>query len=71
MTDNEINGFIEIHTQDGRKRLVNIHHIIEVAGSVIFTNEFTPYSVKVADFPHFECKESYEEIRDKIARASK
>ena len=71
MTDNEIKGFIEIHTKDGRRRLVNIRHIIEVNGSIIFTNDFTPYSVKVTDFPHLDCKESYEEIRDKIARASK
>lgn len=58
-------GFIEIHTQDGKTHLVNIQHIVEVDGSTIYTDDL----MYECDYPHFECEESYEEIKDKIARA--
>lgn len=61
-------GFIEIHTHDGKPHLVNIRHIVEVYGSTIYTDDFRP---EVSDFPHFNCQESYEDIRDKIERATK
>ena len=61
-------GFIEIHKKDGKPHLVNIRHIVEVHGSTIYTDDFAPF---MTDFPHIECEESYEDIRDKIERASK
>jgi hypothetical protein len=61
-------GFIEIHTTDGKVHLVNISHIVEVVGNVIYTDDFLPDE---SDFPHFDCMEYYEEIRDKIASAAK
>lgn len=60
-------GFIEIHKKDGKPHLINIRHIVEVTGSIIYTDDIAPF---ITDFPHFDCEESYEEIRDKIARAS-
>lgn len=61
-------GFIEIHTTDGKPHLVNIKHIVEVVGNVIFTDDIAP---QATDFPNFECMEYYEEIKDKIERAAK
>lgn len=61
-------GFIEIHTTDGKPHLVNIQHIVEVVDNVIYTDDFHP---DASDFPHIDCVEYYEEIRDKIARAAK
>lgn len=60
-------GFIEIHTIDGKTHLVNIHHIVEVDRSFIFTDDFAPF---LTEFPYLQCEESYEEIKDKIARAA-
>lgn len=60
-------GFIEIHTTDGKTHLVNIQHIVEVDGSTVYTDDFHP---EVTDFPHFDCEESYEEIKIKIAEAA-
>lgn len=59
-------GFIEIHTHDGKCHLVNIRHIVKVDGSIIYTDYFNqnPY-----DFPNLACRESYEDIRDKIKEA--
>ena len=61
-------GFIEIHTTDGTVHLVNIRHIVEVVDNVIYTDDMLP---DATDYPHFECQESYEEIRDKIAEAAR
>jgi hypothetical protein len=60
-------GFIEIHTHNGKCHLVNIRHIVEVDGSTIYTDDFHP---QVTDFPHLDCTESYEDIRDKIEDAT-
>lgn len=60
-------GFIEIHTLDGKVHLVNIRHIVEVVGNAIYTDDVMP---NLTDYPHFDCQESYEEIRDKIAEAA-
>lgn len=60
-------GFIEIHTKDGKAHLVNIQHIVEVDGSVIYTDDIHPDAV---DFPNFECTETYSEIRAMIAEAT-
>lgn len=61
-------GFIEIHTTHGTVHLVNIRHIVEVVDNVIYTDDMFP---NATDYPHFECQESYEEIRDKIAEAAR
>lgn len=60
-------GFIEIHTINSKPHLLNVRHIVEVDGSTVYTDDFHP---DMTDFPHFDCEESYEEIKDKIARAS-
>ena len=60
-------GFIEIHTIDGKTHLVNIQHIVEVDGSVIYTDDIHPDSV---DLPHFECTETYSKIRAMLAEAT-
>ena len=54
-------GFIEV-TRKGKKRLVNINHIIEVIGNIIYLDDDPPIG--------FECVESYEEIAEKIANAA-
>ena len=59
-------GFIEIHDEVG-VHLVNISHIVEVRGNTIYTDDMPPFAT---DFPHINCLESYEEIRDKIAEAT-
>lgn len=59
-------GFIEIHTTDGKIHLVNVQHITEVEGSTVYTDEFIS---DLVEFPHYDCEESYEEIKDKIMRA--
>ena len=61
-------GFIEIHTTDGKLHLVNIRHIVEVCDNVIYTDDISPMAT---DFPNFKCEENYEEILDKIVRASR
>lgn len=61
-------GFIEILTTDGIVHLVNIRHIVEVVDNVIYTDDMLP---DATDYPRFECWESYEEIRDKIAEAAR
>lgn len=61
-------GFIEIHTTDGTVHLVNIRHIVEVIDNVIYTDDMLPDAM---DYPHLDCLESYEEIRDKIAEAAR
>lgn len=60
-------GFIEIHATDGKTRLINIRHIVEVQGNCIYTDDIPPFAT---DYPYVLCKESYEEIRDKIAEAT-
>lgn len=54
-------GFIEITAKDGRKRLLNINRIEEVVNSTIYLD--------VVNLIAFECEESYEEIKEKIAEA--
>lgn len=54
-------GFIEV-TRKGKKRLVNINHIIEVIGNIIYLDDDPPIGL--------ECVESYEEIAEKIANAA-
>lgn len=61
-------GFIEVHKNDGKPHLINIRHIVEVGGSTIYTDDSYPF---LTDFPRCECEESYEEIKDKIARAER
>ena len=54
-------GFIEVTAKDGRKRLINITRIEEVINSKIYLD--------VINLIAFECEESYEEIKAKIAEA--
>lgn len=61
-------GFIEIHTTDGKSHLVNIRRIVEVVDNIIYTDDIAP---QATDFPNFKCLECYEEILDKIARATR
>lgn len=61
-------GFIEVHTNDGKCHLVNIRHIVEVDDNKIYTDDIPEFAT---DYPCFECWECYEEIRDKIERATK
>lgn len=54
-------GFIEV-TSRGKKRLVNINHIIEVIGNTIYLDDNPPMGI--------DCGESYEEIAGMIANAA-
>lgn len=62
-------GFIEVEGQkDNIKRLINVQHIEEVINSSIFIafNSPTPYSFNQ---DYVFCKETYEEIKQKIKEA--
>lgn len=61
-------GFIEIHTTDGKKHLVNIRHITEVCGNVVYMDD-TPHFA--TDFSHYKCKERYEAIKESIYQATR
>lgn len=61
-------GFIEITTSNkGTKYLINVRHIEKVVKSIIF---FDLVSSSYNEQEYIECKESYEEIRAKIERAT-
>lgn len=61
--------FIEVHEQSNPHiaHLVNINHITEVIDNKIYTDDILPDAY---DYPHIECYESYEEIKDIIAKAT-
>ena len=61
--------FIEVHEQrdSHTARLVNINHIIDVIDNKIYTDDILPDAY---DYPYIECYESYEEIKDMIAKAT-
>ncbi len=61
-------NFIEVHSKDGDKpHLININHIVEVIGSTIYTDDFLPSST---NFPHCNCIETYDEIKQLIYNAT-
>lgn len=62
----KMKGFIEVMAKDGRKRLLNINRIEEVINSTIYLDVINPDAFEQ---DHVECKESYEEIKAKIAEA--
>ena len=61
--------FIEVHQQRDPHiaHLVNINHITEVIDNKIYTDDILP---EAYDYPYIECCESYEEIKDMIAKAT-
>lgn len=60
-------GFIEVTTSNkGTKYLINVRHIEKVVKSIIC---FDLVSSSYNEQDYIECKESYEEIRAKIAEA--
>ena len=61
--------FIEVHLKSDSTRLclVNINHIVEVINNKIYTDDILP---DADDYPCVECYESYEEIKDMIAKAT-
>ena len=63
-----IKGFIEVHDaqNDNLTVLVNIRHIIDVRGNVIYMDDALPTST---DYPYTACAEEYEEIKQKIKEA--
>lgn len=63
-----IKGFIEVHDvqNENRKVLVNIRHIIEVRGNVLYMDDALPIST---DYPYTACMEEYEVIKEKIKEA--
>lgn len=64
-----MNKFIEVHKQSDphTAHLVNTNHIIEVIDNKIYTDDILPDAY---DYPYIECYESYEEIKDMIAKAT-
>ena len=61
--------FIEVHSFESKKlHLINIEHIVEVIGNVIYTDDFFP---NATDFPHCPCIETYEEIKQLIYNATR
>lgn len=63
-----MNGFIELTNEYNESCLVNIRHIELVFGSTVF------FDLVLDDSGHqsfIECRESYEEIKAKIAEALK
>lgn len=64
-----IKGFIEVHDadNDNNATLVNIRHITEVSGNFVYTDDAISIST---DFSHIRCKETYEEIKQKIKEAT-
>ena len=56
--------FIEVHALGTKNaHLININHIVEVIGNTIYTDDFMP---SATDFPHCDCTETYEEIKQLI-----
>lgn len=62
--------FIEVHKESEpyTPHLVNINHIVEVIGNTIYTDDILPDAY---DYPSVRCCESYEEIKEKIGKATK
>lgn len=59
--------FIEVHKEpNGKAHLINVSHIVEVVGNIIYTDDFLPCAT---DFPHLACQETYEEIKKLIEGA--
>ena len=63
-----IKGFIEVHDAkyNNNAVLVNIRHITEVRGNIIFMDDTLPTAT---DYDYIECKEDYLEIKQKIKEA--
>ena len=62
------NPFIEVHSIDsGKPHLINVYHIVEVIENVIYTDDSLSSST---DFPHCNCRETYEEIKTLIYNAT-
>lgn len=63
-----IKGFIEVHDirDENRTVLVNIRHIVEVRGNVIYMDDTMP---NANDYSYSDCEESYDEIKKKIKEA--
>lgn len=60
-------GFIEVEGQKGNiKRLINVRHIEEVANNSIYIAFNSPNSIQQ---DYVRCKETYEEIKEKIKEA--
>ena len=61
-------GFIEVHNirNENQTVLVNVRHIVDVRGNVIYMDDALPTST---DFPYTACMEEYEEIKKKIKEA--
>lgn len=60
-------GFIEVHSQErGNPHLINVNHIVEIINNTIYTDDFLPTAT---DFPHTDCRETYEEIKNMIYNA--
>lgn len=65
--DNAVKGFIEVTGQkDNSKRLINIWHVEEVADNYIYLAFNSPNSIEQ---DYVRCKETYEEIKQKIKEA--
>lgn len=63
-----IKGFIEVHNgkRDGQAVLINVHHIVDVRGNVIYMDDTLP---NAPDYSFTRCEETYEEIKQKIKEA--
>lgn len=63
-----IKGFIEVHNakDENKAVLVNIQHITDVRGNVIYMDDALPGST---DYSCINCEETYEEIKQKIKEA--
>jgi hypothetical protein len=58
-------GFIEVTDKKGRKHLVNIRHIEEIDGSVIY---FAFQTMGSFEQDYINCEESYEQLKQLIER---
>ena len=63
-----IKGFIEVHDvkSENIAVLVNINHIVEVRGNVIYMDDTMP---NANYYSYTKCEESYDEIAEKIKEA--
>jgi hypothetical protein len=63
-----IKGFIEVHNgkDSSNKVLINIHHIVDVRGNIIYMDDTLP---NAGDYSCTHCEETYEEIKQKIREA--
>ena len=61
-------GFIEVHDvkSENIAVLVNIRHIVEVRGNVIYMDDTMP---NANDYSYTDCEESFDEIKQKIKEA--